>query len=153
MDKLNTELRTDAVKLGLCNLGQSEWETNKTPQELVEMWVRGIDFAILHDYPSVDFIKANFDRDLLHMNLVYVDEEVEIQDAPSGIYVFCGDCRGTVEFAPWTAATVYVRHGSKLNIVAGDFAKVFIRLYDESEVSAEAEEDASVKVYDRRAIR
>ena len=80
-------------------------------------------------------------------------EEVEIQDAPSGIYVFCGDCRGTVEFAPWTAATVYVRHGSKLNIVAGDFAKVFIRLYDESEVSAEAEEDASVKVYDRRAIR
>lgn len=44
----------------------------------------------------------------------------------------------------------YVLHNSKVRIEAGDFAKVFIRLYDNTEVEAEAKESAVVKVYNRR---
>ena len=42
------------------------------------------------------------------------------------------------------------RHTSNVRIIAGDFAKVFVRLYDEAEVDIETEESAVVRVYDRK---
>lgn len=150
MDKLNTELRSQAIDLGLCAKWQSEWVDNRSQQELVDMWKRGIDFALLHNYPSNNFIKANFDRDLLNANLIFVDEYVDMDMAPSGIYILNGECSGRIRFAPWTAATIYLRHSSKMNIVAEGFAKVFVRLYDETDVEVDSDESTVVKVYDRR---
>lgn len=150
MDRLNTKLRNQAVDLGLCAKWQEDWESDKSQQELIDMWKKGIDFSILHDYPSNDFIKANFDRTLLNKNLVFVDEHIDLKNAPSGIYVINGECSGTLWFNSWAAATVYVRHGSKITVIADDFAKVFVRLYDEADAEVVELDDAVVKVYDRR---
>ena len=150
MDILNEGLRQKAIECGLCAKWQTEWDSNRTPQELIEMWKRGIDFGIAHDFPSNDFIKSNFDRALLHKNLIFVDEHLNLDNAPNGIYVLNGDCSGTLHFREWAAATVYVRHTSKVSIIAEDFAKVFVRVYDEAEVNVCDVGDAVVKVYDRR---
>lgn len=150
MDKLNTELRQQAVDLGLCQQWQRDWAYDKDPQELIDMWKRGIDFAILHDYPSTDFIKSNFDRDLLCANLIYVDEHIDLKDAPNGVYVLNGECSGILWFNSWAAATVYVRHNSNVTIIADDFAKVFVRVYDEANAEIVELDEAVVKVYDRR---
>lgn len=150
MDRLNTELRQQAVDLGLCAKWQRGWTSDKDPQELVEMWKKGIDFALLHDYPSNDFIKSNFDRELLHRNLVYVDEHIDLKNAPNGIYVLNGECTGTLWFNSWAAATVYVRHSSQVTIIADDSAKIFVRLYDEADVEVIELDEAVVKTYDRR---
>lgn len=150
MNDLNVILRQQAVDLGLCERWQHDWNSDKDQQELIDMWKRGIDFALLHNYPATDFIKSNFDRALLNGNLIYVDEHIDLNDAPSGIYIINGECSGTIRLPQWSVATVYVRHNSKVRIEAGDFAKVFIRLYDNTEVEAEAKESAVVKVYDRR---
>lgn len=150
MDRLNTELRQQAVDLGLCAKWQRGWTSDKDPQELVEMWKKGIDFALLHDYPSNDFIKSNFDRELLHRNLVYVDEHIDLKNAPNGIYVLNGECTGTLWFNSWAAATVYVRHSSQVTIIADDSAKVFVRLYDEADAEIMELDEAVIKVYDRR---
>ena len=87
---------------------------------------------------------------MLNANLIFVDEYLDFDMMPSGIYILNGECSGSIRFAPWTAVTVYVRHTSNVRIIAGDFAKVFVRLYDEAEVETEAEEGAVVRVYDRR---
>lgn len=150
MDKLNTELRQQAVDLGLCSKWQEDWASDKDPQELIDMWKRGIDFGILHDYPSNDFIKANFDSDLLHKNRIYVDEHLDIKNAPNGVYILNGECSGTLWFNSWAAATVYVRHNSNVTIIADDFAKVFVRVYDEANAEVVELDEAVVKVYDRR---
>lgn len=150
MDNLNEELRSEAIRNGLCERWQNEWNCDKDPQELIDMWKKGIDFALLHNYPSTDFIKSNFGRDLLNANLIFVDEHIDIKNAPSGIYVINGECSGTLWFNSWAAATVYVRHGSRITIEADNFAKVFVRLYDEADVEVKSDESAVVKVYDRR---
>lgn len=149
MDNLSETLKQQAIGLGLCKPWTEAWG-DCDQQELIDKYVKGIDFCIEHQYPSNDFIKANFERDLLNTNLIFVDEYVDMDMAPSGIYILNGECSGSIRFAPWTAATVYVRHTSNVRIIADDFAKVFVRLYDEAEAVVESDESAVVKVYDRR---
>lgn len=149
MNNLSETLKQQAVDLGLCRPWTEAWG-DCDQQELIDKYKKGIDFCIDKQYPSNEFIKANFDRALLNANLIFVDEHIRLDDAPSGIYILNGECSGSIRFAPWTAATVYVRHTSNVRIIAGDFAKVFVRLNDEAEVKTEAEESAVVRVYDRR---
>ena len=149
MNNLSETLKKQAVNLGLCRPWTEAWG-DCDQQELIDKYKKGIDFCIDKQYPSNEFIKANFDRALLNANLIFVDEHIRLDDAPSGIYILNGECSGSIRFAPWTAATVYVRHTSNVRIIAGDFAKVFVRLYDEAEVETEAEESAVVRVYDRK---
>lgn len=150
MESLSDTLKRQAHELSACHKAMRNWPENGEPQRLIELWKSNIDFALDNNFPSPDFIKANFDRDLLNANLIFVDEFVDMDMAPSGIYVLNGECSGRIRLAPWTAATFYVRHSSKINIVADDFAKVFVRLYDEVDVEVDSDESAVVKVYDRR---
>lgn len=150
MSNLSDTLKQQAVSLGLCHKWTEAWADNSGQQELIDKFVKGIDFCLERDWPSNDFIKANFDRDLLNSNLVFIDEYVDMDMAPSGIYILNGECYGRLSFAPWAAATVYLRHNSKVAVVASDFAKVFVRIYNEADVEVEADESAVVKVYDRR---
>lgn len=151
MDNLSDTLKQQAVSLGLCNPRTEAWADNSDQQTLIDKYKRGIDFIIKQgEWPSSDFIKANFDRDLLNANLIFVDEYVDMDMAPSGIYILNGECSGRIRLAPWTAATIYLRHNSKITIVAEDFAKVFVRLYDEADVEVDSDESVVVKVYDRR---
>ncbi|MDE6454207.1 MAG: hypothetical protein K2L74_00015 [Muribaculaceae bacterium] len=149
MENLSETLKQQAVDLGLCRPWTEAWG-DCDQQELIDKFVKGIDFCLERNWPTSDFIKSNFDRALLNANLIFVDEHLQLDNAPSGIYILNGQCSGSIRFAPWTAATVYVRHTSNVRVVAGDFAKVFVRLYDEAEAEAKAEESAVIKVYDRK---
>lgn len=150
MDNLSETLKQQAVDLGLCKKWTEAWTDDCDQQGLIDKFIKGIDFCLERNWPSTDFIKSNFDTTLLRQNLVFVDEDIDIENAPSGIYIINGECTGTLRFAPWAAATVYLRHSSKVGIVAEDFAKVFVRLYDEADVVTSLAEGAVVKVYDRR---
>lgn len=150
MESLSDTLKRQAHELSACHKAMRNWPENGEPQALIELWKNNIDFALEKDFPTLEFIKANFDRDLLNSNLIFVDEFVDMDMAPSGIYILNGECSGRIHLAPWTVATFYVRHSSKINIVADDFAKVFVRVFDEADVEVDSDESAVVKVYDRR---
>lgn len=145
MNKLNSELRECAVGHGLCTQWQGEWNDDKTQQELIDMYVRGLDFCIEHDYPTTDFIKEHFDSYLLRKNRIYVDEEVE--GGESGVYVINGKCNGEVRFEDFTVATLHVRHDSELNVVAEGLSKVFIKVYNHAKVHVKQSDMAKVYVY------
>ena len=149
MNNLSETLKQQAVDLGLCRAWTEAWG-DCDQQELIDKYKKGIDFCIDKQYPSNEFIKANFDRALLNANLIFVDEHIRLDDAPSGIYILNGECSGSIRFAPWTAATVYVRHKSNVTIIADDFAKVFVRVYDEADAEVIELGEAVIKVYDRR---
>lgn len=151
METLSDILKREAVERDLCAQWTAEWADNSDQQTLIDKYKRGLDFIIKQgEWPTNDFIKANFDRDLLNANLIFIDEYVDLDMAPSGIYILNGECTGRIRFSPWAAATVYVRHTSKVNIVADNSAKAFVRVYDEGDVEVESDESAVVKVYDRR---
>lgn len=151
MENLSDILKQEAVERNLCAQWTAEWADGSDQQTLIDKYKRGIDFIIKQgEWPTNDFIKANFDRELLHRNLIFVDEHIDLKNAPNGVYVLNGECDGTLWFKSWAAATVYVRHGSNVTIIADDFAKVFVRIYDEAEAEIVELNDAVVKVYDRR---
>ncbi len=148
MSNLKETLIREAERLHACRKGLRDLPS--TPQGLVERWKENLDFALANDFPSTEFIRENFDRSLLHDYLVYVDEHLNLDDARSGVYVLNGECTGTLRFRSWAAATIYVRHNSDVCILAEDFAKVFVRVYDEAEVKVCEIGDSVVKVYERR---
>ena len=149
MNNLSETLKQQAVDLGLCRPWTEAWG-DCDQQELIDKYKKGIDFCIDKQYPSNEFIKANFDRALLNANLIFVDEYLDFDMMPSGIYILNGECSGSIRFAPWTAATIYVRHKSNVTIIADDFAKVFVRVYDEANAKVVELDEAVIKVYDRR---
>ena len=149
MENLSEILKQQAVSLGLCKQWTEAWG-DPDQQQLIDKFKAGLDFCLDRNWPTPDFIRANFDREMLTENLIYVDEHLGLNDAPSGIYVLNGECTGTLHFRSWTAATVSVRHTSNVSIIAEDFAKVFVRVYDEAEVNVCDVGDAVVKIIDRK---
>lgn len=150
MENLSDILKREAIGLNLCAQWAEEWADDSDRQTLIDKYKKGIDFALLHDWPSNEFIKANFDRELLNRNLIFIDEALDLDNAPSGVYILNGECSGTIRLAPWAVATLYLRHDTNVCIEAGDFARVFVRLYDTADATVNAGESAVVKVYDRR---
>ena len=147
MENLSETLKHQAESLHACKKGLRNFP--ETEKGMIERWKENIDFAIENNFPSVDMM-SRFDSSLLHENLIFVDEHLSLYNAPSGVYVLNGECTGTLHFREWVAATVYVRHNTKVNIIAEDFAKVFVRVYDEAEVNVCDVGDAVVRLYDRK---
>lgn len=150
MENLSETMKAEGISLGMCEDGIKGWHADSSQQELIDKFKEYIDFCQRHDWPSCDFIKTNFDRELLRDNLVFVDEEISLANAPSGIFVVNGSCTGTIRLAPWSVATIYLRHDSDIRIEAGDFSRVFVRLYDNAKADVGHSETAIVKTYDRR---
>lgn len=127
---LSEELKSKAISLGLCQQWQSEWgKPNK--KELINKFVKGIDFAIAHDFPSVEFINANFTKQEMRECGVFCDDDTFVK-APT--MVFMGESKGEVNFGDFDVTTVYVRHNSNLHITISRYASVIIKVFDNAKV-------------------
>lgn len=133
IEKINKELRAQAVKCGLCAQWQGEWDRAMSADTLMQMYVRGIDFCIANDWPTTKYMANNFDKEVLHRNGVWVDSDVRGHENLKTI-VLNGCCTGELIFSGYDVATVYVRHGSRVRIMVTDWAIVFVRVYDRAEV-------------------
>ncbi len=138
-------------KTPLCAEWTEAWKDNSSLDELLEKYVRGFDFCVKNDYPTLEFSRKEFTekRDVLHKHHIFLDEEVNIE-AESGTYIFVGDCSGTITFKNFTVGTVYLRHNTKLTVKADDFAKVFVTMYDNSQCETEKDMYAFCRVFNRR---
>ena len=127
MNELNKKLRDKAVLNGLCPEWQGDWKENKSKEDLIEMYKRGIDFCIDHDYPSVKFIKSNFDDSVLNSHGVYIDQEVNLEN-PDGVIIL-RDCTGQVNFDRYSTADIYLIE-SDVRINASGFSRVSVNIHD-----------------------
>lgn len=144
-EELSMTLKGQAVSLGLCKEWTEGWG-NPDPQQLIDKYLHGIDFCIKHDYPGNEFIKRNFDKELLHKNGIFVDEEVHLRNV-KGRCVLNGRCKGMLLFDGLSVCDLYVRHGSEVVIDCSRLSKVFINVYDQAKVKVKQVDAASVYVY------
>lgn len=142
---LSDQLKQEAISLGLCDQWQGEWLDGTDRHALLEKYVKGIDFCIANDWPSVEFTKEHF-GDILHEHGIYADEEVAIDNA-SGRVVFLGKCRGTVICRDWSVADIYVLHDSELLVEGHHMAKVFLNLSERAKVNTTSYGGARIKKY------
>ena len=148
MNELNKKLRDRAIELGLCKQWKSEWDKDRTQDELIKMWKKGSDFCFeLHDFPNKEFIKAYFDRKVLNDNLVFVDEVVNVLNGDNGTWVLNGKCTGNISFGGFAAARLYVRHDCDVSIDVSGMSKVFVSVYNNAKVSVKQSGSSKVYVY------
>lgn len=143
MNELNKTLRQEAVSLGLCQQWQTMWEKEKDIDDLLIMYKRGIDFCIVNDYPNLDYIRSHFDKDDLRRYGIFLDDDLGDTRLESGEYVFLGDCKGCVRFDFLKAVKMYVRHNSKLKVIATMNSTVECRVYDNADVESETDGERS----------
>lgn len=146
MNALNKILKTEAMKHGLCKQWTTEWSQDCTDEELVDKYIRGLDFCIQHNYPDNDFIRKNFDLQFLRSKNLFVDDDGFRSGHQSGTYVVQGDSLGELHFSGCDAATVWVRHESEVFIRVSGLAFVMVHCYDDCHVTIERHGDARVSV-------
>lgn len=148
--ELNIALREMARAKGLCDEWYSQWGDDDSIDMCLERAVRGFDFCVKCDYPPLEFIRNNFDKNVLHRHNIYLDEEVDIKGASSGYYVFLGNCTGTIEAHGFSVVSCYLRHESKVDVSSLGTARVFVTYYDHSGGSTYKDEWGRLQSYDRR---
>lgn len=119
-----------AVSLGLCDQWQQEWEDNSSKEVLIGKYLRGIDFCIKHNYPSVDFIKEKF-GDAINLFGIYADDDARIVN--KHMTVLLGNTNARVSMQG-VVGEVYVRHQSTVSLVATNYAKVWVNALDFTKV-------------------
>lgn len=148
--ELNITLREMARMQGLCDQWYSEWKDDDTLDDCLERYIRGFDFVQERDWPPLEFIRKHFDKELLHRYHIYIDEEVNIDNAQNGFYVFLGNCTGYISAAGFCAATIYLRHNSNIRVSAVGAARVFLHYFDNSDGVALNLHGGHIRKYDKR---
>lgn len=136
-------LKEEAMKFGLCVGWANEWGS-PTKEQLVDMYIKGLDFCILHNYPSNTFIKQHF-GEIAILKGVFTDMEVNLLNPPTAI--LNGECSGTIILTGFVSRDIHVRHNSKVKIIIRDAAKAFIRVYDNAYTIVENESQSRCFVY------
>lgn len=134
----------------LCREWTDKWMDDSDIDTLLDKFVRGQDFCIKNGYPPLDFCRRNFSPEDLHRHHIYLDEEVDILDAESGVWIFLGECTGRVYFNGFSVGTVYVRHSSNICVHVRDMAKAFVSVYESGDTLCIGDRGTTVRLYDRR---
>ena len=142
-------LRNLARKAGLCDKWFSEWSDNESDDALLERYIKGIDFCILHDYPSLPIIRSTFDEDTLRRHNIYLDAKSVTVNSPQPVSVFLGTSKANIAASAYSVSDIYVRHNSAVHIHARDHAIVSVTVYDQAKVVATIEGQAKVHIYNR----
>lgn len=143
MKDVSKELKEKAIELGLCEKWQSDWN-NPDKDELVDKYVRGIDFCIYNDFPSIQYMKDNF-QGVMDKHGVFVDNIVNIINRNT--VILNGECEGEVNYDGISIGRIYCRHDSNIQLNVKDDSKVFISVYDNAIVDIKCQDNAKVYVY------
>ena len=143
--ELNNLLRNKARQLGLCDQWYKDWSDNETMQQLLEKYLRGIDFCIKHDYPNLDFARKVFPKDILIANGIFLDSCIDASNLMRSVAL--GESIGILRYSGNKTGNIYVRHHSNLRIEVDESSKVFVEAYDNCRVHVVAKGFSKAFVY------
>lgn len=124
--EINDYLKRKAINLGLCEEWTNQWG-NPCMDDLVEMYIEGIDFCILNNYPSNDYIEDTFGK-VAENHGVFTN--TTINSTNPDIAILNGKTTGNIKLTGFASRDIYVRHNSIVTIEITDQARAFIRIFD-----------------------
>lgn len=137
-------LKKDGIDKGLCRMWQMKFRKGMDTKALIEMYIKGIDFCIAEDYPTLDFIRDNF-KGICEPYGAYVDDEIDLENTPD--IVLNGDCKAMLRYNGFHVSRIYARHNSQIAVNAEDNSLVTIDAFDSANlVVATAGDKAQVIV-------
>lgn len=143
MNDVTKKLVKQAVKNGICNQWLSELKQLDNKRELVEMYLRGIDFCLRNNYPSNEFIKENF-GDICPQMGIFVDRMINVENIRKCVCL--GSTFGNYIISEYTVAEIFAKHNSEITIVAKDSSFLMVNVFENAIVNIHAQDRAKVCV-------
>lgn len=143
MNTIAKELAKQAKSKGICNDWHKQLKSLTDKRAMVDMYIRGIDFCLSNDYPSNDYIRANF-KGVMEEKGVFLDDKISLVN-----FRYCvalGTTQGEVKTTGYKVCEVFAKHESNLNIIVEDNAFVEIDMFDNSVVSVTSSGKAKVHI-------
>lgn len=130
--ELIEQLKSDGIDKGLCRPWQKKLKAGLSVEELAKLYIKGIDFCISEDYPTLDFLREHF-KGACEPFGVYVDDEIPpTKNKPD--MVLNGACKAMLEYDGYSVSRLYVRHDSEVAVIVSGNAIVTIDLFDNAKL-------------------
>ena len=142
--KISNLLLEKAIALNLCQPWQDAW--NDDFSALMNMYKRGMDFCIEHDYPSLEVLRQHLKGKTEPYN-IFIDSDSEV-DIYSDTAVVLGDSLVKINVVDYGVLSLYVRHNSKVIVYGGGHSIINIETYENSIVELENAHNVNVYQYD-----
>ena len=144
MNDLNKDLKSQAVALGLCKEWQKSWEKDWSREKMVERMYKGLDFCIIHHYPSNDYILKHFDQEFRRKSNVYVNDKYSVCNPKQSLVL--GSSEITFRYNAWYNGSIHVRDNSSAKIFARNKSFVIVHLYEKAYIEAEQQDKATIVI-------
>lgn len=141
--KIAKELAKQAKLHGICQDWYNDLKTLEDKRKMAEMYLNGIDFCLANDYPSNDYIRANF-SDVINEFGIYLDDKFSTINPPK--CVLLGNANGLVDITGFTVAELFAKHDSTLTVNASDNSFVMVDVFDTAGVYVTVKDNAKVCV-------
>lgn len=141
--KVNRQLARDAKKKGICEEWFARLMETEDKSELVKMYLEGIDFCLSNEYPSNEFIRQHF-AGTCEAYGIFLDQAITAGNFRH--VVALGRCEGIATYDAWNVGQVFVKHQSRLKVLATGNSFVMVDMFDDSVVEVEVRDHARVFV-------
>lgn len=133
MMELVEALKKDGVDKGLCRLWRGKLKPGMSVEEMISLYIKGIDFCIQEDFPTLNFIRENF-KGKCEQHGVFIDDNItdcrNVQDI-----VLNGNCRAMLEYDGYSVSRLFARHSTKAAINVSDHAILTIDAFNNSDLT------------------
>ncbi len=136
-------LAKEAKQKGICESWHNHLKSLESKQEMVEMYVKGIDFCLSNDYPSNDFIRTNFKGSMEDFG-VFLDDNINITNFPRCVAL--GATHGRVEVSSYNVCEVFAKNKCNIEVIAKDNAFVEVDIFDNAILTISAQDRAKVHI-------
>ncbi len=131
------QLKIDGTSKGLCEQWQKKLTKSSGVKRLSELYIRGIDFCISENFPTLEFLRENF-KGKCEQHGIFIDDVVKSEENFLHM-VLNGSCVADLEYNGYSVLNLYVRHDSKASIVVKDHVLLTIDAFDDSEIVVKTE--------------
>lgn len=138
------ELARQAKEKGICEEWHGRLLKCETKQEMLDMYVKGIDFCLANDYPDNGFIRKHFKGIMEDSGIFLDDSAVSLTNYRRCIAL--GRTSGTVTVSGFNVCEVFAKHLSVIRITASGHAFVEVDVFDDAVVYVTARDSARVHV-------
>lgn len=135
----------DVIKLatekGICKPWREDM-AKATMKDFCEMFFKGSDWAMEKDFPPLGLLRKY--KTTSHYGL-FTDAKVKKENAKQ--IAFFGESNSELEYDEYNIGEVYIRHKSKVKIIAKGNSIVYVTIAEGATVEIEAEENTKVTVF------
>ena len=145
LKQLRKELAAEAQAAGICQEWFKKIQNAPSREYLLQLFIKGLDFATLHDFPS-NRLAAEFDDIAPHFG-VFVNRQGTWPATGMKRVIARDAIVMPATFDGFSVGEVYALHGSGVEVNASGYAIVAITVEDGAQVVAKATDNAQVKIF------